>query len=118
MNAAGDITGATLPLQPGLKDIEFARTARPKKIAAADLKQYEGAYALSPEHEAKFYVKGETLYAFIEGQPEYELVPTGNHSFEIKALSGYKVSFVSVNGETTAVYFNQPNGVFRAEKKK
>ena len=36
---------------------------------------------------AKFYIKGEKLYtAFVEGQPEYELVPTDKNKFEFKTV--------------------------------
>ena len=69
---------------------------------------------------AKFYIKGEkTLYAFIEGQPEYELVPTDKNKFVLKALSGYSVQFEeNEKGEIISASFIQPNGTFKASKKK
>lgn len=119
-SVAGEITGLTAPLQPGLKDIEFRRKAKAKDIAKDDLQKYAGEYELSPEMAAKFYIKGEkTLYAFIEGQPEYELVPTGDDKFDLKILKGYSVQFEKAdNGEITAVSFVQPNGTFKAKRKK
>lgn len=119
MNSAGDISGVTAPLQPGLDDIKFIKTPRAKKVSGSDLKKYEGVFTIQQTMEVKFYTKGEnTLYAFTEGQPEYELIPTGTDLFEIKGLSGYKVQFTNVNGEITAATFIQPEGTFRAEKKK
>lgn len=120
MNPAGEITSVTVPLQPGLTDIEFERKAKAKEITKDELSKYVGEYQLGPGVVAKFYLKGEkTLYAFIEGQPEYELMPTQKHKFELKALQGYSVLFEeSENGEITAVNFVQPNGTFKAKKVK
>ena len=47
MNAAGDIDMLTLPIQAGLKDIEFNRIPKPKEIAKADLEKYVGEYELT-----------------------------------------------------------------------
>jgi hypothetical protein len=56
--------------------------------------------------------------AFLQGQPEYELVPQGNHKFNLKALSGYSVQFKADDkGKITGLSFIQPNGVFTATKK-
>ncbi len=120
MSPAGDISSVTIPLQAGLKDIEFSRKAKTKEVAATDLKKYEGSYEFSPGNEARFYIKGEkTLYAFVEGQPEYELAATGKHQFELKILKGYSVQFEeNEKGEIVAANFVQPNGTFKATKKK
>ena len=120
MNEAGDINTTTIDLQPGLKALEFARKPKPKEITKEELKKYEGDYELSPGVIAKFYIKGEkTLYAFIEGQPEYELVPTDKNKFVLKALSGYSVQFEeNEKGEIISASFIQPNGTFKASKKK
>ena len=120
MNAAGDIDMLTLPIQAGLKDIEFNRTPKPKEITKADLEKFVGEYELRPNVLAKFYIKGEkTLYAFIEGQPEYELVPVEKNKFELKILKGYSVLFdENEKGEITACSFIQPNGTLKAPRKK
>ena len=103
-----------------LKPLEFSRKPKPKEIAKDELKKYEGTFELAPGVDAKFYIKGDkTLYAFIEGQPEYELIPTDKNVFTLKALSGYSVKFdENEKGEITAVSFIQPNGTFKAPKKK
>jgi hypothetical protein len=68
---------------------------------------------------AKFYLKNDqTLFLFAEGQPEYELQPTGVNKFSIKTLDGYKIEFTEAeNGVINGVLFIQPNGTFRATKK-
>jgi len=120
MNAAGDIDMMSLPVQQGLKDIEFNRMAKPKEMAKADLEKFVGEYELQPGVFAKFYTKGgNTLYAFIEGQPEYELVPVEKNKFEFKILKGYSVLFdENGKGEITDCNIIQPNGTLKAPRKK
>jgi CubicO group peptidase (beta-lactamase class C family) len=120
MNEAGEINTALMELEGALKPMEFVRKPKPKAVTAAELKKYEGEFELAPGAVAKIYVKGEkTLYAFVEGQPEYELVPTDKNKFVIKVLSGYSILFdENEKGEITGLSFIQPNGTFKAKKKK
>lgn len=120
MTLAGEISSVSMGLQPGLKDIEFIRSAKAKEVAKDELKKFVGEYELQPGVNAKFYIKGEkTLYAFIEGQPEYELVPTDKNKFDLKIIKGYSVLFdENDKGEITAVSFIQPNGTLKAKKVK
>lgn len=120
MTAAGEISSVLMGLQPGLKDIEFTRTTKAKEVAKDELKKYIGEYELQPGVNAKFYIKGEkTLFAFIEGQPEYELIPTDKNKFDLKIIKGYSVLFEeNEKGEITAVSFIQPNGTLKAKKVK
>lgn len=120
MSPTGEINMVSMPLQPGINDIEFSRMPKPKDISAEELKRYEGSYEFAPGQEAKFYIKGgKTLYAFIEGQPEYELVPVDKNKFALKILKGYSVQFEeNEKGEIVSVSFVQPNGTFKATKKK
>lgn len=120
MNAAGDIATVTMPLQGGLKDIEFTRKPKPKEVAKSDLEKYVADYEFVPGESVKFYIKGEkTLYAFIQGQPEYELVPIDKNKFSLKVLPAYKAEFEENDkGEIISVSFVQPNGTFKATRKK
>lgn len=60
----------------------------------------------------------ETLYLFVPGQPEYELLATGKYNFSIKALEGYKLEFIEGEKEAIIeVLFIQPNGTFKAKRK-
>ncbi|MBL7738549.1 MAG: serine hydrolase [Chitinophagaceae bacterium] len=120
MSPTGEITHITMPLQPGLKDLEFTRKPKPKEVTKDELEKYAGTYEFAPGAEAKFYIKGEkTLYAFIEGQPEYELVPVEKNKFSLKVLTGYSVKFEETEkGEIISASFIQPNGTFKATRKK
>lgn len=119
MNEAGEINSVFMELEAGLKPFEFTRKPKPREITKEELKKYEGEYELVPGKSARIYIKGEkTLYAFVEGQPEYELVPTDKNKFAIKILSGYNILFEeNEKGEVTALSFIQPNGTFKAKKK-
>jgi CubicO group peptidase (beta-lactamase class C family) len=115
----GAISKLTIPFETGVKDIEFVREAKAIDISKEELQKYTGEYELGPGAIAKFYIKAEkTLYAFIEGQPEYELVPVKKNEFNLKILAGYSVKFdMNEKGEVTAVNFIQPEGIFKAKKK-
>ena len=115
----GEISKLTVPFENGVKDIEFTKETKAIEIKKADLEKYVGEYELAPGSNAKFYIKGEkTLYAFIEGQPEYELVATEKNKFELKALKSYSVLFEeNEKGEIISASFIQPNGIFKAKRK-
>ncbi|TAL44003.1 MAG: serine hydrolase [Chitinophagaceae bacterium] len=115
----GEIKRLTAPFEAGTKDIEFTKESKVIDIKQSDLEKYVGEYELAPGAVAKFYIKGEkTLYAFIEGQPEYELVAVDKNKFDLKILNGYSVQFEeNAKGEITAASFIQPNGTFKAKRK-
>ena len=116
-NESGDIESLTTSIEPTTEAIVFKRTPNTIEVDAKTLEQYVGNYDLVGQ-VVKFYIKDENvLYAFLKGQPEYELVPTDEHKFNLKILDGYKVEFVEVKGIITTVKFIQPNGVFSARKK-
>jgi len=118
--AAGDINKMTIPLQTGLDDIVFSRKPKQKEMTKEDLEKYVGEFEFVPGREVKFFIKGEkTLFAYVAGQPEYELVPTEKNKFTLKALTGFSVEFEEdENGEVLSVTFHQPNGNFKATRKK
>lgn len=118
-NDAGEIELLYVLLEPTLKALEFTRKPKEQSIKADDLKKYAGEYELAPGATAKVYTKNEnTLYVFLQGQPEYELVSLGNHKFTIKILNGYNVNFVlNDKNEVKELLFVQPNGTFKAIKK-
>lgn len=119
MNQAGEVNTLLMQFEDELKPLEFIRKPRPKEVSIEDLKKFEGEFELAQGVIAKFYIKGaKTLYAFIEGQPEYELAATDKNIFTLKALSGYSVKFEENDkAEIIAVSFIQPNGTFKAKKK-
>jgi hypothetical protein len=105
-------------MEPSLKKpLEFLRQPAMKEIKPEELKKYVGEYALGPQL-AKVFIKAEkTLFLFVPGQPEYELVYLGSDKFAIKSLSGFKVEFEQSGGNVTGCSFVQPNGTFKAKKK-
>lgn len=114
----GAIESFEAKIEQGVKDIVFEKIPDVVEIKKDDLKKFEGEYELAPGMFAKFYTKEKTLYAFIEGQPEYELLATGKNKFNLKVLKGYSVEFEENDkGVITAVSFIQPNGTFKAKKK-
>jgi hypothetical protein len=105
-------------LEPSLKPIEFNKKEKEIALSVDSLQKYTGEYELNGT-AAKFYLKANTLYLFVDGQPEYELVSLGNDKFTIKNLTGYSLQFEKNDkNEIASVSFIQPNGIFKATKKK
>ena len=118
-NVVGEIDHVSIDLQPGLKAIQFDRTAKAAPITKAELQKYVGEYELTPQVTTKVYIKNENvLFVFVPGQPEYETISVGNHQFKLKVLDGYSVKFdVNEKNEVTGLTFVQPNGNFKARRK-
>lgn len=119
MNITGDIESVAVSFEPSVKPIVFLKTPKPKEITKEELKQYVGEYELSGV-TMKIFIKGdETLYLFVPGQPEYELAPIDKDKFSIKTLSGFTVQFNrSTKGDIIELLSIQPNGTFKATRKK
>jgi hypothetical protein len=118
MNIDGNINSISAGFEPTLKPIEFARKEKEVPISAESLQKYTGEYELSGV-TAKVYIKNTTLYLYVPGQPDYELASLGNDKFTIKSLTGFSVQFEKDDkGNVIAVSFIQPNGTFKATKKK
>jgi hypothetical protein len=117
-NDAGEISSLKVKFEAALDPIEFKRTPNEIAVDKEVLESYVGEYELSGI-TAKIYLKGnETLFLFVPGQPEYELLATGVHKFSVKSLEGFKLEFIE--GEKKAineVLFIQPNGTFKAIRK-
>ncbi|MEP7373094.1 MAG: serine hydrolase [Chitinophagaceae bacterium] len=117
-SVAGKIESISMPVEASLKPLEFTYKPKAKALSKEDLEKYVGEYELAGII-AKVYLKGTTLFVFVPGQPEYETIATGNHSFKLKALDGFSVKFeVTDKNEVTAASFIQPNGTFKAPRKK
>ena len=116
-NDAGEISGLKAKFEAALDPLIFKRKPNEIEIDLETLKKYVGEYDLS-SITTKVYLKGEILYLFVPGQPEYELFPTASNKFSIKALDGYKIEFVkNEKGDFNEVLFIQPNGTFKAKRK-
>ncbi len=120
INIKGEIESISLPLQSGVKDIVFKKKIETIDVSKADLEKYVGDYELPGPTIVKVYIKGDkTLMVLVPGQPDYELLPVKKDIFHFKIISGYSVRFEKNDkDETTALYFIQPNGTFKAPRKK
>ena len=118
-NNAGEISGLKAKIEPALTDpIEFKRKPNTIEVDKATLDKYIGEFELA-SITIKFYIKNEnTLFLFVTGQPEYELLPTAKNKFALKILDGFKLEFFEDdNGEINEVLMIQPNGSFKAKRK-
>jgi hypothetical protein len=118
-NAKGDIEGFTAPLEPFAKEILFARKPADQLADPKFLAQLAGEYDLSGQ-TVKVVLKGtKAIVLIVPGQPQYDLEPYKGTEFNIKGLSGYSVRFtVDEKKGVTEMSFIQPNGIFKAMKKK
>ncbi len=116
-NTKGEIDRFTMPLQDGVKDIEFKRAVDVKKLDEVSLQKFTGEYEIMGTVITISLRNPTTLTAVVPGQPVYELVPIGNNEFNLKNLDGYSLKFTEEDGKITEAVFNQPNGVFKAKKK-
>ena len=116
LNKMGKVEKVLIPLQPGLKDIEFTKDNE-VRLSASDLEKYAGEFLLGPQN-VSFVIRNGVLFGLLPPQPDYELIPIGNDEFKLKILDGYSVRFKSMaNGKFSEASFIQPNGVFTAKRK-
>ncbi|MBS1667761.1 MAG: serine hydrolase [Bacteroidetes bacterium] len=119
MNANGDLTSFDIGLEPTLKPISFTKSPKAKAISIDSLQKYVGDYELSSIILKISIKNNKTLTLFVPGQPEYELVPVDKNKFSIKSLTGFTVQFnVNDKNEITELLSIQPNGTFKAKRKK
>ncbi|NNF36164.1 MAG: serine hydrolase, partial [Saprospiraceae bacterium] len=118
-NEIGDISGTQLKAEPAIDGhIVFKRTPSSIDVEKGTLERYVGEFALGAI-EIKVYTKNDkTLYLFVQGQPEYELIATATHKFSFKSLEGFKVEFIeSEDGSIGEILVMQPQGSFKAKRK-
>jgi CubicO group peptidase (beta-lactamase class C family) len=120
INIKGDIEELKLPMEGGVKDIVFKKETKTIEVKKEDLEKYVGEYELPGPTVVKVYIKSEkTLMALVPGQPDYELLPVKEDIFNFKILSGFSVRFEKDDkGNVSLLYFIQPNGTFKATRKK
>lgn len=118
-NVSGDISHMRSKLEATLDPLEFKRTPGTIEVEKNDLEQYVGTYDLMGT-DIKIYIKNDkTLYLFVAGQPEYELLATEKHKFSFKDLDGFKVEFKeSEDGAIDEMFLIQPHGNFTVKRKK
>ncbi len=112
----GKISSFTITFEPSVKSIEFVFQPKAKPLTKEELEKYTGEYAIGGM-TARVYLKGDVLYVFVPGQPDYETLYIGDHTFKLKILDGFSVKFEVVNDMVKSADFIQPNGTFKATKK-
>ncbi|MBS1934317.1 MAG: serine hydrolase [Bacteroidetes bacterium] len=119
MNTNGDITSLDIVLDASVKPISFVKSPRAKEISKDSLLKFVGDYDLKGM-TLKVIIKDEKkLTLIVPGQPEYELVPVDKNKFNIKTLTGFTIQFnVDDKNEVTELLSIQPNGTFKATRKK
>ena len=117
-NNSGDISNVKINVEPTIDDVEFIREPKIIEVELLTLQSYVGDYEVVGG-EVKIYIKNENvLYLFVEGQPEYELVPIEKHKFNFKTVEGFKVEFVESNDKTiNELILIQPHGTYKAIRK-
>jgi CubicO group peptidase (beta-lactamase class C family) len=120
INNMGEIASLSFKAEPTVDAIEFKK--KPKEIAVNNetLEKYTGEYDLGGQ-TIKFYLKEgneNTLFLFVTGQPEYDLLAIGKDKFALKVAEGYTIEFAEdEKGNIKEAKFTQPNGVFEAKRK-
>jgi CubicO group peptidase (beta-lactamase class C family) len=117
----GKIKNMEAPLEQALPDspIVFEKQVEELEVEQDALGKYVGEYDLMGQVVIKIYVKEDYLRMFVPGQPEYKLIPIGEHEFKLDQLEGYRAKFTMEEGGDKAVSMSsiQPNGTFTAQRK-
>ncbi len=118
-NNEGEISSVTSKIEAAIEPIVFDKKQTEIKVGVSVLEKYLGEFEIGGM-TAKIYLKEDktTLYLFVPGQPEYELLSLGDNKFSLKIMDGFKLEFLD-NGknEFNEVNFIQPNGTFKAKRK-
>jgi len=120
INNMGEIASLSFKAEPTVDAIEFKRKPKEIEVNKETLEKYTGDYDLGGQ-AVKFYLKEgneNTLFLFVTGQPEYDLLAIGKDKFALKVAEGYTIEFAEdENGNVKEAKFTQPNGVFVANRK-
>ncbi|TKC06631.1 serine hydrolase [Pedobacter polaris] len=116
-NNEGKISGLTIQLDTDREPVLFNFKPEVKKLNLKELEDLTGEYSLG-QVIVKVSLKGNTLFVFVPGQPEYETENVNGDTFNLKTLNGYSVKFELVpNKKAPSLTFIQPNGTFKALRK-
>lgn len=118
-NQKGEIDRVAVPLEASVKDIVFTRIPDMKAVEKSVLEKMAGEYVLEATGtKLTVSLRGETLYVFVPGQPEYELVPAKENEFDFKGLAGFSLAFKpDASGAYPEAVVTQPNAVFTIKRK-
>lgn len=113
----GKIESLSGNFEPDLKPIIFTLKPKVINLDLKTLEKYTGDYMLGTV-VAKVSVREKVLYILVPGQPEYETIALGDHTFKLKALNGFTARFeLKDNKKAESFLMIQPNGTFKATRK-
>jgi CubicO group peptidase (beta-lactamase class C family) len=117
MDLKGNIRSLSIQMEEAVEPLVFTKMPEKAMMEKSSLEKFTGEYMVG-EEKSTVFVKGEkTLFIYVPGQPEYELVPYKGTTFNFKVLSGFSIEFVmDESGKVTEAKVTQPNGVFTAKK--
>ncbi|MCY7789754.1 serine hydrolase [Bacillus haynesii] len=117
----GHISRLSIPFEmaEGAREIEFVRKPEQQLYDPEFLASLTGEYALEDGTDVVVSLRNNrTLWVSLPGQPDYELEPYRELTFQIKNLPGFSVRFeAGDSGQVTGLRFIQPNGEFPAVRK-
>jgi len=88
----GQVASLEAPFEPTMDGIVFRKQPNPCYFDPAFLQKFIGKYSLAGQ-TITISLKGESLTAYIPGQPEYELIPTLGDEFTMKQLKVIQLKF-------------------------
>jgi len=115
-NSEADIASASIAFEPELTHpLEFTWVPKIKKLPKVVLQRYVGEYNLNGTAMKIGLNTNEVLVLSLPNQPNRELEALGKGKFRLKGLNGFSISF---SQDANEFLLTQPNGTFKALKKK
>lgn len=117
LDAQGNIARCSLPLEPNVADIIFARQADRRMRERAFLERFAGDYIMLTI-PIRVALRGEdTLVVSLPGQPDQELVPYEGTTFTLKGQDAVRVRFVaSEDGHVREALLMQPGATLTLQR--
>lgn len=116
-NSQGDIGEIVVPFEPTSNGIIFKRKPAAKHGTLTYLRRFAGTFEIYG-YTVEIALKNHSLTAIIPGQPNYELIPSGENEFTVKSLTGTTVRFLMDGDTVKEVLLIYPYGAFSAMPKK
>lgn len=115
-SALAKIASASIAFEPELiPPLEIRWNSNIKKLPKIVLQRYVGEYNLNRTAMKIGLSPNELLTLSLPNQPKRELEALGKGKFRLKGLNGYSISF---SQDANEFLLTQPNGTFKALKKK
>lgn len=114
----GMVDRISIPFEPTVDNIVFARVADSAMTDHAFLEQFVGTYDLVGNVISVEFKGEDVLQLTFPGQPEYELVPVKGTEFAVKGVSSVSVEFKQdESGRVTEALVTQMGATFSARRR-